>query len=287
MDPYTNLPTHATLKPTRYTVSVPDEKLSGLKQLLKLSAVGPETYENRQPDRRFGVTRDWLRHAKDYWLNTFDWRACEKSINSFPNYKVDVTHDDDDGGGTAQTVHFVALFSDRADAVPLILMHGWPGSFLEFLGVLTVLKDKYPPADLPYHVVVPSLPGWAFSSAPPKDRDFTSVDVARLMNRLMMGLGFGGSGYVAQGGDIGSFVAKVMVGTHHECKAAHFNFMILGGPMDEDRDPMKGVDEAEKKGLERGKKWVESGTSYASEQATRPATIGLTLSSSPLALLAW
>jgi microsomal epoxide hydrolase len=114
-------------------------------------------------------------------------------------------------------VHFVFMPSKRQDAVPLLLLHGWPGSFLEFLPMIDKLRKKYGSNDLPYHIVVPSLPGYAFSSPPPLDKDFGIEDVARLMNQLMLNLGYG-AGYMAQGGDVGSKVARVMAAKHDECK---------------------------------------------------------------------
>ena len=117
------------------------------------------------------------------------------------------------------TIHFVALFSERHDAIPILMLHGWPGSFLEFLGVLALLKNRYNPSTLPYHVIIPSLPGWAFSSKPPLHRDFTCNDVAEIMNTFMLNLGF--DAYVAQGGDIGSFIARILGATYDECKAVH------------------------------------------------------------------
>jgi microsomal epoxide hydrolase len=97
------------------------------------------------------------------------------------------------------------------------MLHGWPGSFLEFLQILSILKDRYTPETLPYHIVVPSLPGYAFSSKPPLDKDFRVEDVARIINTLMVQLGFG-SGYVAQGGDIGSRISRVLAASYKECK---------------------------------------------------------------------
>jgi microsomal epoxide hydrolase len=97
------------------------------------------------------------------------------------------------------------------------MLHGWPGSFLEFLPIMQILMKKYTPSTLPYHIIVPSLPGYAFSSPPSHDRDFQLQDVARILNNLMIQLGFG-TGYVAQGGDIGSKVARVLGGVHEEAK---------------------------------------------------------------------
>jgi microsomal epoxide hydrolase len=102
----------------------------------------------------------------------------------------------------------------------VILIHGWPGSFLEFLPILGRLKDKYPADALKYHFIIPSLPGYTLSSAQPVSEDFEQADAARIMDKLMHELGFG-SGYIAQGGDVGSRVARCMSVAHEACKAVH------------------------------------------------------------------
>lgn len=91
------------------------------------------------------------------------------------------------------------------------------GSFLEFLPTLDILQKKYSPKDLPYHLIVPSLPGYAFSTPPPLDRDFRIEDMARIITKLAVSLGFG-DGFVVQGGDVGSKVARVIAAKHEECK---------------------------------------------------------------------
>jgi microsomal epoxide hydrolase len=114
-------------------------------------------------------------------------------------------------------MHFTGLFSKKPDAVPLVMVHGWPGSFLEFLKILSILKNRYTPERLPYHVIIPSLPGFTFSSKPPMERDFSMQDSTRIINTLMVQLGFG-SGYVAQGGDFGSLVSRELATNYEECK---------------------------------------------------------------------
>src|ERR1700744_4812584 len=106
-------------------------------------------------------------------------------------------------------MQFLALFSEKVDAIPIAFFHGWPGSILEFLDLLDILRKRHSPNDLPYHVIVPSLPGYAYSSGPPLDKDY-AVDIAvGALHNLMVGLGFG-SGYLAQGGDIGSHVSRTL-----------------------------------------------------------------------------
>jgi microsomal epoxide hydrolase len=143
-------------------------------------------------------------------------RKHEVEINSLPHYTAPVKDDN----GKLFSIHFLALYSERRDATPLVLLHGWPGSFLEFIPILKILSRRYTPETLPYHVIVPSLPGYTFSSPPPLDQDFSIEDVARIINKLVVGLGFG-DGYVVQGGDIGSDVSRILAAEHPSCKAVH------------------------------------------------------------------
>lgn len=149
-------------------------------------------------------------------------------MNSFPQFTTEIE---------GLTVHFAALFSQREDAVPIALLHGWPGkyilcpskhtcqpalisytgNFVEFYPILQLFSEEYSPETLPFHLIVPSLPGYTFSSGPPLDRDFGLVDIARVVDQLMKDLGFG-SGYVIQGGDIGSFVGRVLGVSFDACK---------------------------------------------------------------------
>lgn len=97
----------------------------------------------------------------------------------------------------------------------------YTGSVLEFIPLLKLMKKQYSPKDLPFHMIVPSLPGYGFSSGPPLDRDFTMIDAAEILNRLMVELGFGENGYVAHGGDIGSRLSRLLGAKYAECRAVH------------------------------------------------------------------
>jgi microsomal epoxide hydrolase len=229
MSSFSDLPAKASLKPKPFKAHVSDQELSDFKQLLKLSKIGPKTYENSVADVKdftsFGISRDWLAETKAYWETKYDWRKTEDRINGYPNFTVPVQ---DAETGFTFDIHFLALFSKKTDAVPVLLLHGWPGSPLEFLGALSVLMEKYTPETLPYHVVVPSLPGYAYSSGPPLDQNFNTEGIARVMDKLMIGLGFGG-GYITQGGDIGSFVSRVLAVNAESCLAAHCKWLASCG----------------------------------------------------------
>ncbi|OJD32326.1 epoxide hydrolase [Diplodia corticola] len=287
--------TGAALSPFR--VDVPDAEIQKLRTLLELCPIAAPNYPNSaQHGGRFGVTRDWLASAVSHWASpsSFDWRGHEAKINSIPHFKLSLVDDyDASGTGAAYTVHFAALFSPNPDAVPILLMHGWPGSFTEFLPILLALRDQYKddPAALPYHLVVPSLIGFGFSTGPPLDADFGLVDQARIMAKLMAALGFGkrtgGGGYVVQGGDVGAIVSTAMAALYDDVRAAHLNLLML-------REPPEGLDPAavsysaqELEKMQSAKQFVTTGMDYANLHGNKPSTVGLAIGSSPVALLAW
>ncbi|KAK5459550.1 hypothetical protein LTS15_003679 [Exophiala xenobiotica] len=297
-----------TIKP--FNVAIPHQDLDNLTTLLKLSRLPPPTYENTLPrggGPRLGLRRDWLSAAKKHWETEFDWRKCEQHINTFPHFKAPISiqlaldgdhdhhhdqadPDSDSGMDTSMDmdIHFVALFSQRHDAIPLLLLHGWPGSFLEFLPILSHLRRQYTADTLPYHVIVPSLPGYTFSSSPPMNATFRPDDAARVFDTLATStLGF--KSYMVQGGDLGGRIARIIAATYPKCKAVHLNTHPMPAPDDASvkLKLQSTINDTEQAGLERHNFFLHNGTAYAFEHATRPATIGAVLSSSPLALLSW
>lgn len=151
---------------------------------------------------------------------------------------------------------------------------------------MELLQKKYTPKDLPYHIIAPSLPGYALSSDPPHDKDWTTIETGRLIHKLMLSLGFGKNGYFVQGGDIGSMVSRVIAARYDECRGMHLNFMLNVGIKDKASDDDK-ITEQEQEGLERMDKFFVKGRAYAHEHGTKPATIGFVMASSPIAQLAW
>ncbi|KAI9690120.1 MAG: hypothetical protein M1822_009081 [Bathelium mastoideum] len=256
---YGNLPDSTKIKPSPFKAEVSEDNLRSFEQLLKISRIGPTTYENLQEDAQ---------------------RASESHINSFPNFKANIRHEEE-----TFLVHFIALFSSNSSAVPVVLLHGWPGSFLEFLPMLSLLKSKYPdPSKLPYHIIVPSLPGFTFSFGPSLKKDSSALTMAAIVHSLLTAhLGF--PEYIAQGGDIGSRVARLLAIQYDECVGIHTNFVIMTEP--DPPVPTDSLSALDQQGLARAAAFRQTGIAYAMEHATRPSTIGLALSSSPLALLCW
>ncbi|KFY88186.1 hypothetical protein V500_06506 [Pseudogymnoascus sp. VKM F-4518 (FW-2643)] len=271
---FKDVPEMAQIKPTPFHCSIEQSKLGEMLTLINIAKITPPTFESLDETGNFGISSAWLHSAKERWCHNFQWSTYEDNINSFPNFTISLT----DRDGETMKIHFVALFSKKKDAVPLLLLHGWPGNFLEFLGILSLLAGTHTEEDLPYHVIVPSLPGYAFSSKPPLNKEFTTYDVAALMDQLMICLGFG-DGYVVQGGDIGAKIARILA-----AKYESFNYCPVLNPT---RQKEEGILDVEREALPRGDQFLERGTGYSTEQATKPSTIGLVLGSNPIALLAW
>ncbi|KAI1329809.1 Alpha/Beta hydrolase protein [Xylariaceae sp. FL0255] len=285
---FNSIPPNTKVKPKPFTFHVPEDEVQSFKVLLKHSKIGPKTFWNQQEDtNEFGVSRNWLIHAKETWLNKFDWRKHEAYINSFPNFQIPVVESPGGDGAKKEKdvndIHFAALFSNKPDAIPLLFLHGFPAAFTEFLPVLELLAEKYTPETLPYHVIVPSLPDYGLSYSSP-DAEMTVERAAGIMNQLMVNLGFG-DGYVVQGGDLGSMIARIMSVEYDACKAFHLNMLVLNP--DQKEPPRDILSFSELQMLERTEKWRQTGLAYALEHGTRPSTAGLAISTSPLAMLAW
>lgn len=177
------------------------------------------------------------------------------------------------------SIHFTHIRSQRSDAIPIILIHGWPGSFHEFDRVVDQFANPTNSTDPAFHVVVPSLPGFCWSSPPPR-RGWTMQDSARVFNKLMLGLGY--QSYVAQAGDWGSFVARELGSKCDECKAVHLNFCPV--PFDDNEVVLT---DREKVVAQRYQAWHDDHLGYAVCMRSRPHTIGVALADNPVGILCW
>ena len=174
-------------------------------------------------------------------------------------------------------MHLLHARSDDDDAIPLVLIHGWPGSIVEFLDVVPQLRERF-------HVVVFSIPGYGFSG-PTTVRGFDVAKVAGAVADVMAQLGY--DRYVAQGGDWGALVVRHL-GQHHPPHVAAIHTNMLFSPFDGDgSDAMTGVTEGELGAIVASAERLADGTAYMSIQATRPHSIGFGLDDSPLGLAGW
>jgi pimeloyl-ACP methyl ester carboxylesterase len=255
-----------------FRVDMPEEAIADLRR--RITATRRPSRE-LVADRSQGVQLATIQELSRYWATEYDWRRCEAKLNALPQFMTGIDGVD---------IHFIHVKSDHADALPLIMTHGWPGSVIELLGAVGPLTDPTAhggSAEDAFHLVLPSLPGYGFSGEP-AEIGWNVGRIAQAWAELMRRLGY--SRYVAQGGDVGASVTDAMGRQAPEgLIGIHMNLLVTalgGGPMPTDT-------EQERAALEQTKTFRASGFGYFLEQATRPQTIGYALLDSPVALAAW
>ena len=279
-------PVPASTKLTASTIAIPDSEIDRLKTLLKLSPIPEPNVWNSRDDGKFGLPRDQLLELVNHWQNDYDWRKWESTLNSIPQYNITVTDD----GLNKYKINFFALFSKNPSAIPILFLHGWPGSVVEYLPILQKLQAEYTSETLPYHIIVPHHIGYPFSSPPPVDKEFTHSDNACVMSKMMHALGFEKTGYIAQGGDFGGWTAPAIANIDPACKLVHMNMLNITPPAGEDVEA--GIKEGkyspdEVAAFGRLAEFGKTGTAFIQLDGTRPAAAGYLLGTNPIALLAW
>jgi pimeloyl-ACP methyl ester carboxylesterase len=255
-----------------FRIAIPDADIEDLRTRLR-NTRWPDEIEGAGWD--YGIPLEWTREMCRYWAEDYDWREREALLNRWDQYRTDV-----DGLG----VHLYHVRSPEPDATPLILTHGWPGSIVEFQKVIGPLTDPAAhggdPADA-FHLVVPSLPGYAFSDKP-RDRGWGVGRTAETWAKLMAQLGY--DRYVAQGGDWGSMVSTALaIADPEHCAALHLNMVIAGpGP-----DDLADITPREQEGLDAMTAYDRFDSGYSKQQSTRPQTLAYGLVDSPAAQAAW
>jgi pimeloyl-ACP methyl ester carboxylesterase len=227
-------------------------------------------------DRSQGVQLATLKALADYWINTYDVERIESRLNALPQFTTEIDGVD---------VHFIHVRSRHEDALPLIMTHGWPGSVIELLGSIGPLTDPTAhggSAEDAFHLVLPSLPGYGFSSQPTEIGWYTGR-TARAWAELMRRLGY--ERWVAQGGDQGAAVTDDLAHQGPEgLTGVHMNLLraALGNTSN-----LPSASDDERAALEAVGTFRTSGFGYFLEQSTRPQTIGYALLDSPVALAGW
>lgn len=212
-----------------------------------------------------GIPLAYVRDMLAYWQSGYDWRRCEAKLNALPNFLIEIDGLD---------IHFLHIRSDNPAARPLIMTHGWPGSVLEFLNVIAPLSADF-------HLVIPSLPGYAFSGKPARP-GWDIPRIAHAWDGLMRALGY--DRYLAQGGDWGAAVTDT-IGQQAlgACAGIHVN-MVIARP---DPTTMDSLTPREQAGLARMGWYQAKDNGYATQQRTRPQTLGYALADSPVGQMAW
>ena len=254
-----------------FRIDVADEVLDDLRRRL---------HATRWPDAE--VVDDWsqgipLAYVQDvcrYWADDYDWRAREAALNRFDQFVTEIDGLD---------IHFVHQRSPHADALPLLITHGWPGSIVEFHKVIEPLTDPTAhggDAGDAFHVIAPSLPGFAFSGKP-TEPGWGVEKIGAVWAQLMGRLGY--DRYVAQGGDWGSSITTMLGASDPvHCAAIHLMLPIS-------RPPEGTVPEApdELRAIERIQYYLEWDAGYSTQQKSRPQTVGYGLADSPSGQAAW
>ncbi len=219
-----------------------------------------------------GANKNYLKELCNYWINKFDWYKQEEKINKFKNFTTNV-----DG----IEIHFIKTKGSNPKSEPLLLMHGWPGSIIEFLHIIEKLsqpekfggkiKDSF-------DVIVPSLPGFGFSGNPSKP--IGPRKIAEILNNLMIkNLGY--KNYIAQGGDWGATIANWLGYDHSKfCKAIHINCLTM-------RHPNGPQSDEEKKWQDKFDKDQIMQDGYRTQQATKPQSLSYGMMDSPVGIAAW
>jgi microsomal epoxide hydrolase len=261
-------------KPAGFTLHVPDADMADLRDRLTRTR-----YPDQAPGEpwAFGTQLDYLRELVAYWRDRFDWRAQEAALNAFPQFRVSL--DDVD-------LHYLHVPGVGPDPMPLLLLHGWPGSVFEFLEIIPRLTDpsRFGGAACDaFTVVAPSLPGYGLSFKPGQKR-FGVPEMADSVAALMTDV-LGYRKFAAQGGDWGAAVASRLGYAHAERMIGiHINLMMAAG-----RDPadFPNPTEEEQNYLAELKRWLREETGYQWIQGTKPQTLAFALTDSPAGLAAW
>jgi pimeloyl-ACP methyl ester carboxylesterase len=256
-----------------FTVAIPQADLDDLQRRLETTRFAPAAPGDSW---EYGTPESYLREMVEYWRTEFDWRAQEARMNEYPQYLTEI-----DG----QTIHFVHVPSAEPGARALVLTHTYPGSFAEFLDLIGPLTDPVAHggrAEDAFHVVVPSIPGFGFST-PLVDEGWTAARVARTWDTLMRRLGY--DSYAAHGSDLGAMVSRELAVMEPEGFLGAHVLQLFSFPTGAEGE-MDGFGPEEFAALGH-LQWFQSVGGYNGMNGTRPQTIAAGLADSPVGQLAY
>jgi microsomal epoxide hydrolase len=256
----------------RFHIDIQESSLIDLQQRLKRTR-WPDELNNS--DWEYGTSLTYLKELAQYWEHNYDWRSNERRLNEWPHYKATIEGHD---------IHFIHIVSNSPQALPIILTHGWPDSFLRFEKLIPMLTDPEAyggnSSDV-FNVVIPSIPGFAFSAPP--DSPGSLFNIHNLWAKLMTDV-LGYDKFVAHGGDWGSIITEHLARSHsRHVMGIHLTdvpFLHIFQKPDD-------LSDAEKKFFEEGEQYQMKDNAYAMVQGTRPHTLAAGLGDSPVGLAAW
>ena len=252
-----------------YKINVSNEQISNI--ISKIKDYPWSSVENME-GWTHGTNKEYLKELCEYWTSDFDWKKHENLINSFSNFKTNVDGID---------IHFIEEKGSGKNPKPLLLMHGWPGSIVEFLEIIRPLahpEEFGGNEEDAFTVIAPSLPGFGFSGSSKKP--IGPRKIAEILNKLMTD-NLDHKQYVAQGGDWGATIANWLGYDHHiNCKAIHINCLTM-------RHPDGPQTDEEKKWQNKFDKDQIIQDGYRTQQATKPQTLSYSMIDSPVGIAAW
>jgi pimeloyl-ACP methyl ester carboxylesterase len=281
-----------SITPTPFTISIPDDAIEDLQRRLNSTRMPNFMHST---DHKYGISSSLQTALLQHWKESYDWKKHQDELNSFKHFKLNVN---------GLSIHFIHERSRVPGAIPLLLVHGWPGSVWEFHNVIPKLVNPEGRAlrlKQAFHVIVPSLPGYGWSETRP---GINTRKTGQIFDELMRRLGYGR--YFAQGGDWGGIIVKQMAFDHpNSCVGIHLNMAMPTPPFSEkvmtlrgltrivqsaiDMSPLGGItlSERDRHALQRTREYVTDDSAYFHIQASKPQTLGFGLTDSPAGLLAW
>ncbi|MBX3504802.1 MAG: epoxide hydrolase [Parvibaculum sp.] len=271
--------THRIVPADPFSIRVSDGEIDDLKRRLGATRFPNEPLGNEHWD--YGTNLSYMERLVEYWRDDFDWRAQEEKLNRFPQYRATLTDDE----GEDHTIHFIYERGSGDNPVPLILTHGWPSTFREFLDVVDLLAhpEKYGKQGPAFDVIVPSLIGYGFSSLP--RIPIGPSKIADLWHRLMTEV-LGYDRYAAEAGDWGSFVTSRLALQHADSlMGIHLTMLPLRPHLK--HESQQPVSEEEGHWIAKMQKWWRQEEGYRSIQSTKPMALAFAVTDSPAGLAGW
>lgn len=247
-----------------FKIQFNEQHLDGLRKKIDLTRLPPAA---DPPDWKWGTDSGYLTEILTSWRNNYDWKRKEKDLNQYPQFTCEI-----DGC----TIHFFHIRGKHGGAFPLLLTHGWPDSFLRYAKLFALLPD--------YDLIVPSLPGFAFSTLPPKGFS-SNAETAEIWHKLMTQV-LGYKEYAASGGDMGRGVACYLAANYpNEVKGIHLTDVGLVKELLTTED--KTLSPKERDYKHKAQQWLKMEGAYINIQSTKPQTLAYLLSDSPAGMAAW